>query len=518
MKKTNNNQKRKPAQRYKSGHNTSSRTNMNKRTKVDRNAINSRQRQVAKSRSQNKKNLRIILFQIMILGLLLIGLLAIVYKGQFNLEFFTKENSSNNINNNHGSKNPKDNQGDQGNQGDDEAAILTTIKKETDKVIEESKQLSSMYYYDEALAKIEEYKSTYDSAYLASYGPNKDLLEAKSNLETIINELRPFGAYSQVEQVHHIFFHSLIVDTDKAFDGDSDANGYNYYMTTVSEFKEMMRQMYEDGYVLVSMSDLVAPVEQEDGSIKMQAGDLRLPADKKPFVLSQDDVNYYDYMQGDGFASKIVIDEDGRPSTEMILDDGTSSIGDYDIVPIIESFLEEYPDFSYKGARGVLALTGYEGALGYRTNDSSSPTYEEDKKAVMEVARILKEWGWEFACHSWGHRNMDKYNYNFLVSDTNRWLEEVASLVGPTNIYIFPYGIDIEDTEVYSGEKYNYLREKGFLYFNGVYKAPWMQRTADYVRMTRRPLDGQAMLQFPERLVDLFDLSKVIDPSRPPLR
>ena len=45
-----------------------------------------------------------------------------------------------------------------------------------------------------------------------------------------------------------------------------------------------------------------------------------------------------------------------------------------------------------------------------------------------------------------------------------------------------------------------------------------MQRTDDYVRMTRRPLDGQAMLEFPERLEDLFDLDKVIDPARPPLQ
>ena len=58
--------------------------------------------------------------------------------------------------------------------------------------------------------------------------------------------------------------------------------------------------------------------------------------------------------------------------------------------------MEEHPDFSYKGAKGILALTGYEGALGYRTNDPTSPTYEQDKETVKEVARVLKENGWEF--------------------------------------------------------------------------------------------------------------------------
>ena len=28
--------------------------------------------------------------------------------------------------------------------------------------------------------------------------------------------------------------------------------------------------------------------------------EIYLPEGKKPFVLSQDDVNYYDYMEGDG--------------------------------------------------------------------------------------------------------------------------------------------------------------------------------------------------------------------------
>ena len=43
-------------------------------------------------------------------------------------------------------------------------------------------------------------------------------------------------------------------------------------------------------------------------------------------------------------------------------------------------------------------MTGYEGALGYRTDPASkdSPTYEQDKETVREVAKVMKEWGWEF--------------------------------------------------------------------------------------------------------------------------
>ena len=43
-----------------------------------------------------------------------------------------------------------------------------------------------------------------------------------------------------------------------------------------------------------------------------------LPPGKIPFVLSQDDVSYYHYMDGDGFASKLVVDSNGDVKNEYI--------------------------------------------------------------------------------------------------------------------------------------------------------------------------------------------------------
>ena len=385
------------------------------------------------------------------------------------------------------------------------------IKEEISILIEKADYLAMGYDYDAAIKEIQSFGDNY-----AEY---TELTAAIAGYEAKKKTIVPFGAYESAGQVSHIFFHSLIADTDKAFDGDADSNGYNYYMTTVSEFNEMMLQMYQDGYVLVSIHDVVGKKEAEDGTTKFMQGDIMLPPDKKPFVMSQDDVNYYKYMDGDGFASRIVIDENGQPTTEMLLEDGSTKTGDFDMVPALETFIKQHPDFSYKGARGILALTGYEGTLGYRTNDIESSTYEQDKATVKKVAKVLKEHGWEFASHSYGHRDMLKYGFEFIKKDTNRWLNEVGSLIGETDILIYPYGIEIEaGTSSYSSDKYKYLKEKGFDYYCGVYKSPWIQINDEYVRMTRRPLDGQAMLQFPERLTDLFALDKVIDPSRPALK
>lgn len=466
-------------------------------------------------RKTNKKGKykTILVAELLLLLLAIVGIItfAVLKGGYF------KKNNNNNGNNNQtqGGNNVPGGKDKELTPEEEEKKRLEEEKKaqqeKISKLVEEADLLAMGYDYDKAIETIKSYGQGYVN--------HTVLTDAIAKYEADKGKLVPLGAYESVNEISHIFFHSLVADNSKAFDGDYESNGYNYYMTTISEFKEMMKQMYEDGYVLVSIHDVAHQVTAEDGTTKFVPGDIMLPPDKKPFVMSQDDVNYYEYMTGDGFASKAVIDENGRPSTAMIMDDGTVSVGDYDMVPVLETFIAEHPDFSYKGARGLLALTGYEGTLGYRTNDKSSPTYEQDKEAVKEVIKVMKEWGWEFASHSYGHRNMGKVTYNFTIQDSDRWMEEVGSLVGPTDVYVFPYGIDIEENiGAYTSDKYQYLKSLGFNYYCGVFKSPWIQVKDEYVRMTRRPLDGQAMLQFPERLADLFDLSKVIDPDRPALK
>ena len=61
---------------------------------------------------------------------------------------------------------------------------------------------------------------------------------------------------ADVKNVTHVFFHSLIMDTSKAFDGDSRMEGYNSVMTTKDEFLKILDALYNDGYVLVRIHDI----------------------------------------------------------------------------------------------------------------------------------------------------------------------------------------------------------------------------------------------------------------------
>ncbi|WP_243681827.1 hypothetical protein [Lacticaseibacillus manihotivorans] len=78
-------------------------------------------------------------------------------------------------------------------------------------------------------------------------------------------------------------------------------------MVTVSEFDKILKQLYQKGYVLVGIQSLVT---NNHGKLKMNS--IKLPKGKTPLILSQDDVSYYEYMKGDGFAKDLFVDGNGQ--------------------------------------------------------------------------------------------------------------------------------------------------------------------------------------------------------------
>lgn len=363
---------------------------------------------------------------------------------------------------------------------------------------------------------------------VASY----DYDEVATTLEGIdtpeAQELRDEATAAQAETVvwedngtiSHVFVHSLIVDTDRAFDGDYQAQGYDDYMVTLTEFERILEQLHANDFVLVSPDD-IAEVS-EDGL--MEYKEIHLPEGKKPLVLSQDDVNYYEYMEGDGFAKNLMIDEDGSVLNTYIDADGKEHIGAYDVPPVVDQFVDEHPDFSYRGAKGILAVTGYNGVLGYRTSESEygadDPDIEAKRDEATAVADALKEDGWVFASHSWGHLSMTTSGMDRMQRDTNLWATEVQPIVGETHHLIYPFGADISGVPYYSGPKYDLLQDAGFSFFYGVDTSTphWMQKHEGYLRQARINLDGLTFnrdLAGRDFLTPFFDLESVMDPARP---
>ena len=367
----------------------------------------------------------------------------------------------------------------------------------------------------------------------AEYANDPEVLEAIADIEQQMAELVPVDP----ETVGHVFFHTLVADPSITWNltgaDEYKVADYNEVMTTVDEFNAIMQQMYDRGYVLVSIRDLV--IENEDGTYTKN-DKLLLPPGKKPFVLSQDDVCYYFYMIGDGYADKLIVGEDGKPTNEYIQEDGTVITGSFDVVPCLNDFIEEHPDFSYKGAKGILALTGYNGIFGYRTDPDLGKTAEEgneyaneygvfDVQAEIEkvkpVVECLKRDGWEFASHSYGHISYGS-SFEKVKEDADKWQERVGNIIGETDILIYPFGTDIGDWRGYKddNEKYQYLYDQGFRYFCNVDSNEyWVQITSSHVRQGRINLDGFRMYQDlyngSDKLSHLFDVESVFDKNRP---
>ncbi len=386
-------------------------------------------------------------------------------------------------------------------------------------VVDEADALAVQYDYDNAIALVETHPD---------YAASEELQQAAQRYRNARSTCVDYP----LEKITHIFFHTLVADTALAFDGDEDSAGYNQMMTTISEFNAIMQSMYDRGYVIVSPHDMATV--SEDGTVSR--GHIYLPQGKTPFVLSQDDVSYYHYMDGDGFATRLVVTDAGEVKCEYKCADGTVLVGDYDMVPLLDSFIKEHPDFSYHGRKGILAMTGYNGVLGYRTDiayktrenlqenqaqflqENPDFDYDKDVAEATRVAEAMKANGWEFASHTWGHRNATDSTAEELETDDGKWQACVAPILGKTDMVIFAFGADIGGWEPYTMDnpKFAYFKSHGYHYYCNVDSSQyWVQVSDQCFRQGRRNLDGYRMYYNSDMCSDLFDIKDVWDRARP---
>ncbi len=406
-------------------------------------------------------------------------------------------------------------------------------QQEKQELIAKADRLAASYDYDGAVALLQT---------IEGYDKDTELTSKISGYEATKATCVPV----KMEEVTHIFYHTLVVDPDRCFanqEKDRQAVGNNQWMTTIEEFNKITQEMYDRGYVMVSIHDLIETSTDENGNTVFKEATILLPPGKRAFVLSQDDLSYYHSYDNYGYAAKMILDENGKPTCEYIQADGTTVVGAYDVVPLIDKFVEEHPDASYRGAKGIIALTGYNGILGYRTDSSYSsidndinadkkkwlrnhPDFnlEAERAKAKKVADAMKEDGWEFASHTWGHLKIGDSSMQRLKEDTQKWRENVEPLVGATDTIIFAHGQDLGNWGNYdeSTEKYQYLRQQGYSIFcnvdSNLYRT-WFGK--DYLRQGRRNLDGYRIyynaIGEQDNVSDLFNAKEILDPKRPPV-
>ncbi len=317
--------------------------------------------------------------------------------------------------------------------------------------------------------------------------------------------------------VEHIFVHPLIAYPTRAFDGSKFGDNMDDWFVTVSEYKKILQSLWEKNFILVDINDCFEEYTDDNGNVRMRKAKLRLPPGKKPIVFSYDDVNYYEYMRQYGTVNRLVFDEQGNIADESVDMDGNTIITrELDVVTVMDTFVEEHPDFSWRGAKGCIGVTGFDGILGYHVQ-ADSPNRESEIEALKPIIQRLKETGWTFASHSYGHPHFASISYEKLKSDTDKWLDQVGSLVGETKILLYPYGEAVPE----GSDKMKYLEKSGFRVLCTVGINPYVKASAstNTILYERRHPDGTTLRHGRKRYMDLYDCKEVIDldvrPNRP---
>lgn len=395
------------------------------------------------------------------------------------------------------------------------------LKMEADALIDEAKRLAEIYDYTGAMDT------------LVSFSGDMNTIPGMVELYNQYSmELAKLVPYTDMEHITHLSVNMLIGDLNRALADPDYGSRFNRNYITTGEFKKVLQALYDADYMLVSLYDVAEKTVSANGSVTVTPGKLYLPEGKKPLILTQTAPNYFSYIvdsdkdgvvthDNAGFASRLVLDANGELTCEMVDTDGKVIYGAYDLIPILNDFVEEHPDFSYKGAKATIALTGYDGLFGYRTDPEtaekiSQDFYNQQINDVRPIIDAVRAAGYDIACYSYDHTSYGEMSSEAIAEDLALWQAEVTPLLGEVDILVYPNGSDIMGTGEYSGDKYEVLKEFGFTYFIGQDSAipAWGQLTDSYFRQTRRQLNPALMAYSYSYFEDLFYAPEMLDASR----
>ncbi len=393
-------------------------------------------------------------------------------------------------------------------------AIDDALTKEAKQLLEQANALAQQYDYEGAVAVLEGF-----SGERANF-PALD--QAYKSYTDILSNMVAWDAMD----VYNLSVHQLIADSARAFPDQEYGKSYKNNFITIREFSAILQQLYDNGYVLVQLSDFYAQEFNPSlGRDVFVTKKVMLPAGKKPLMLTQTHANYYNYMidsnkdgqpdaGADGFACSLRYD--GRFYNELVNADGSISTGSFDVIPMLEDFIAEHPTFSYKGARAIISFTGYDGVLGYRVNSStlSADALQKERDELAKVVAALKEKGYLLGCYTFDNYNYGTTSANGIKNDLDNWKEEITPWLGEVDILVFARDGDIGDENAYDGSKFNVVYSAGFRYFLGTSQTPWNQVDNLYVRHNRLSITGANLQNHADWFAPLFDAATVLDPDR----
>ena len=383
-------------------------------------------------------------------------------------------------------------------------------EQKTNEILAEAERLAAGYNYEDAIKLLD------------SVGDLTQYQDLQIKRSDYVNAQTSLIEYNNPHDIPNLSFHVLIHDMAKALKSEQYGGSYNKNFVTTSEFTKILENLYRNGYVLVDFESFVGSSTDINGNQQFAPVPIKLPADKKPVMITETMVNYFAYMidpNGDGttdhsgFASKLVVDGNGDIKAEYVDANGQTNVGNYDLVPILEDFIKQHPDFSYRGARAILAVTGHEGVFGYRINSAvvankGNDYWEQEVAGAKEITNALREKGYTIACYTYKNDPYANWSSAQIQADLQSWTNQITSIIGNVDTFVFAKTSNIAD---YSGNAFQVMYQSGFRYFISNADSPMTEVKPTYVRQNRLMVTGETMQHYSSRFTGLFDCAAILE-------
>ena len=383
-------------------------------------------------------------------------------------------------------------------------------EQQNQKILEQAEALAAEYNYEDAITLLD------------SVGDLTEHQDLQAKRAEYINTMSTMIEYKDPTMIPNLSFHVLIHDLAKAKTSEQYGGSYNKNFVSTGEFTKILEHLYNNGYVLVDFDSFVGSKSDINGNEQFEPVPIYLPADKKPVMITETMVNYFNYMidtnsdgtiDHSGFASKLVLDGNGDIKAEYVDGSGQTLVGNYDLVPILEDFIASHPGFSYRGSRAILAVTGHEGVFGYRINSAivaskGNDYWENEVAGAKAITNALREKGYTIACYTYKNDAYAGWSVAQIQADLQSWATQITSVIGNVDTFVFAKTSNISD---YTGSAFQVMYQSGFRYFISNGDSPMTQVNPTYVRQNRLMVTGETMQHYSSRFTGLFDCAAILD-------
>lgn len=298
-------------------------------------------------------------------------------------------------------------------------------------------------------------------------------------------------------QIDVLAIRPIAVRPELSFERSESPDYAQKTLLSCAEWKRILQSLYDSDYCLVSPELFVQWPKRR--------AVIEIPSGKKPLMLVFDAWQYSVLNQVCGTINHLSLEDSGELTGVV----GEQKGRDLDALLILEDFLKLHPDFSFNGAKGLIALNTEESLFGYVVNETQEEAIQKAWKRVGQLYPNLteEEWsqqsagaaqvidqlakkGWLFACA--GNQGLDTGTLSLddLKEEVSKWSKAISPFLSEASPYFaFPNGSHVYN----SPEALNYLLESGFHVFLGEGPNPYYFYGDTYAHVDRTPVNANSL-------------------------